>query len=513
MQIALFPYTSSVVAGSRGQRQDERARWDARPGAPEASSAAPSVDLVAAVGSGTAPLSVLVEAAALFPPAGMAGEAPAAGDAATQTKPPVLPGYGPSGDPASGPQAEPLTPLGSGTDAPPQTESEPLVLPGAGDRAREPISVALPGSRPASPTPWAAAGPDAAPPTAPGSSAAAGAVAPTGAGATQAPYGAAPVETGARSAEVTRPAEPQVPGRQDSPEPAAAEADSESGVAEELTEAEQREVEELKQRDREVRQHEQAHVAAGGQYVRGGASFEYATGPDNKRYAVGGEVSIDTSPVPDNPEATIRKAQVVYRAALAPAEPSAADRSVATAAKQMEGEARRDLAEERREETTEAIEEAQGASEAARSEAGEAEATQAGAAQTGAGQTGAGQAGATRSGAGHAEGAGGAGVAQTGIGTPPVSAADEGAGVSDNAAGPSVGAAPRAGAGSAAAVEGALPDASIAAMQPARLEPAGPSLAPAGSPAADAAGSAPQIEVDIDVSPRYSTGRLLDVMA
>ena len=31
----------------------------------------------------------------------------------------------------------------------------------------------------------------------------------------------------------------------------------------------------LKQRDAEVRQHEQAHKAAGGAYVHGGARFEY----------------------------------------------------------------------------------------------------------------------------------------------------------------------------------------------------------------------------------------------
>jgi len=61
--------------------------------------------------------------------------------------------------------------------------------------------------------------------------------------------------------------------------------------------------------------------------------------------------------VPDNPEATIRKAQVIYRAALAPAEPSPQDRSVASEAKQMEVEARRELAEQRRQEAAEQTEE------------------------------------------------------------------------------------------------------------------------------------------------------------
>lgn len=128
-----------------------------------------------------------------------------------------------------------------------------------------------------------------------------------------------------------------------------------SGPGEELTEGEKQEVQELKQRDREVRQHEQAHMAAAGGYARGGPSYEYTTGPDNKRYAVGGEVSIDTSKESD-PEATIRKAQIIYRAAMAPAEPSGQDRQVASSAKQMEAEARQELAEQRREETAEATE-------------------------------------------------------------------------------------------------------------------------------------------------------------
>ena len=118
----------------------------------------------------------------------------------------------------------------------------------------------------------------------------------------------------------------------------------------ELTEEERQEVDELKARDREVRQHEQAHAAAGGQYTRGGPQYEYTNGPDNKRYATGGEVSIDVSEVPDDPQATIGKMQVVYRAALAPAEPSSADRAIAGEAKQKEAEARRELAEVRRQE-------------------------------------------------------------------------------------------------------------------------------------------------------------------
>ena len=112
------------------------------------------------------------------------------------------------------------------------------------------------------------------------------------------------------------------------------------------TSSEYRELQHLKQRDREVRQHEQAHIAAGGAYVRGGASFSYATGPDGQRYATGGEVKIDTSPVPGDPEATIRKMQAVRSAATAPAEPSAQDRAVAADAAVAEARSRTEVREQ-----------------------------------------------------------------------------------------------------------------------------------------------------------------------
>ncbi len=118
----------------------------------------------------------------------------------------------------------------------------------------------------------------------------------------------------------------------------------------ELSDEDQQEVAELKQRDREVRAHEQAHLSAAGPHARGGAQYDYETGPDGHRYATGGEVSIDTAPVRDDPAATIQKAQVLKRAALAPAEPSPQDRRVAAEAARMENKARRELSEERMEE-------------------------------------------------------------------------------------------------------------------------------------------------------------------
>jgi hypothetical protein len=114
---------------------------------------------------------------------------------------------------------------------------------------------------------------------------------------------------------------------------------SDSGKADSpgsLTAEEQRMVDKLKQRDQEVHAHEQAHVMAGGSLVRGGPQFQYRTGPDGQQYAIGGEVSIDTSPVSGDPRATIRKAQQVHRAALAPAQPSGQDQAVAAQASTME---------------------------------------------------------------------------------------------------------------------------------------------------------------------------------
>jgi hypothetical protein len=90
-------------------------------------------------------------------------------------------------------------------------------------------------------------------------------------------------------------------------------------------------ISELANRDREVRSHEQAHAAVGGAHA-GAPTYTYTRGPDGKRYASGGEVSIDVGAVANDPQATLSKMQIVIRAALAPAEPSAQDRSVASQA-------------------------------------------------------------------------------------------------------------------------------------------------------------------------------------
>lgn len=100
----------------------------------------------------------------------------------------------------------------------------------------------------------------------------------------------------------------------------------------------------LKARDSHVRDHEAAHIAAGSGYVRGGATYSYQKGPDGRSYAVGGEVGIDSSPIPGKPEETAAKMVVVRSAALAPSDPSAADMAIAAAASLAEAEARAELA-------------------------------------------------------------------------------------------------------------------------------------------------------------------------
>jgi len=117
----------------------------------------------------------------------------------------------------------------------------------------------------------------------------------------------------------------------------------------ELSPEEKQVLDDLKTRDREVRAHEQAHLAAAGPYAKGPPSYEYQTGPDGKPYAVGGEVQIDTSKVSGNPQATLVKAQTIKRAANAPRDPSAQDGEVAAQAAQMEAEARQEIKEQRTE--------------------------------------------------------------------------------------------------------------------------------------------------------------------
>lgn len=106
-----------------------------------------------------------------------------------------------------------------------------------------------------------------------------------------------------------------------------------------LSQTEVLQLKKLQAIDKRVRAHEQAHLSAAGSIAKGGASFKTTTGADGKQYAVAGEVNIDTSKIPADPQATIIKARQIRRAAQAPAAPSAQDRLVATAAYAMEQQA------------------------------------------------------------------------------------------------------------------------------------------------------------------------------
>lgn len=122
-----------------------------------------------------------------------------------------------------------------------------------------------------------------------------------------------------------------------SPSPARAQATGE------LSPEEAEQLRALKARDREVRQHEQAHQAAAGGLATSGARYSFQRGPDGVNYAVGGEVSLDVSPG-RTPEDTLRRARQISAAALAPAEPSGQDRAVAARAAQMARQAEAELA-------------------------------------------------------------------------------------------------------------------------------------------------------------------------
>ena len=86
-------------------------------------------------------------------------------------------------------------------------------------------------------------------------------------------------------------------------------------------------------------------MAAGGG-LTSPASYTYERGPDNKMYAVAGEVGISTSEG-NTPQESLNKAQTIRRAALAPADPSPQDLKVAAQATSMEMSARAEILQEK----------------------------------------------------------------------------------------------------------------------------------------------------------------------
>jgi hypothetical protein len=98
----------------------------------------------------------------------------------------------------------------------------------------------------------------------------------------------------------------------------------------------------LENRDKAVRSHESAHAGVGGSFT-GAPSYSYEIGPNGKKYAVAGEVSVDLTPIAGDPTKTIVKMNKVQAAALAPANPSAQDIRVAASAASIMLEAQAEL--------------------------------------------------------------------------------------------------------------------------------------------------------------------------
>lgn len=114
---------------------------------------------------------------------------------------------------------------------------------------------------------------------------------------------------------------------------------STSAQNETLTTSEKAQIAQLQARDSAVKAHERAHISAGAGVILSGATFVYQEAPDNKLYAIGGEVSIDTAEE-STPLETISKMQIVRTAALAPSDPSSTDYQVAATASMLQMQAR-----------------------------------------------------------------------------------------------------------------------------------------------------------------------------
>ena len=83
----------------------------------------------------------------------------------------------------------------------------------------------------------------------------------------------------------------------------------------------------FKNKDAEIRTHEQAHASIG--HTTTPISYNYQQGPDGKMYAVGGSVRLDTS-IPNDPKAAAFKLDMLQRAASGPSHLSGADSAIAS---------------------------------------------------------------------------------------------------------------------------------------------------------------------------------------
>lgn len=115
-----------------------------------------------------------------------------------------------------------------------------------------------------------------------------------------------------------------------------------------LTSQERVQLSELRSIDTKVRAHEAAHQS--GPAASGGASFTYEKGPDGVMYAVAGEVPVRIQ-TGSTPQESVANLQGVIATALAPADPSPQDISIASKARVMMMQEQQKLARELQEKT------------------------------------------------------------------------------------------------------------------------------------------------------------------
>lgn len=102
-------------------------------------------------------------------------------------------------------------------------------------------------------------------------------------------------------------------------------------------------VQRMRVQEREVRRTQVMKAAVGGAFA-GDSTYQFALGPDGRRYIVGGDVSLDVSPVENNPRATISKMQRVRAAAGLSVQRTQNDRVATFMSVRTEGSARSQLA-------------------------------------------------------------------------------------------------------------------------------------------------------------------------
>jgi len=96
----------------------------------------------------------------------------------------------------------------------------------------------------------------------------------------------------------------------------------------EMTRRERAVLDSLRDRHREVQEHEMDHFVTGSPYTRA-PEYWCVTGPDDKMYAIGGITPMDVSPIPGDIAGTLSKYRKLKRAALAPHQPSDVDEMLA----------------------------------------------------------------------------------------------------------------------------------------------------------------------------------------